>query len=88
MTKYYALTAFLQHQVSDEVTLTFEDLEDKGKIGIELPGSARMYRQWWENQSKPDARHCRTWLEAGWEVADADLAAKRVTFRRQPKPSD
>jgi hypothetical protein len=85
MTKYYALTAFLQHQLFDEVILTFKDLEDVNKVGIALPGSARMYRQWWENQSKPDARQSGAWLEAGWQVTDVDLSAERVTFRRDAK---
>jgi hypothetical protein len=82
MDKYYALTAFLQHQLSDAVTLTFDELQDQGKVGIALPESAWRYRQWWENQSKPDARQCGAWLDAGWEVAHVDLAAERVTFRR------
>jgi hypothetical protein len=83
MTKFYALTAFLQHQLSNEVTLTFKDLEDANKVGIALPGSARMYRHWWENASKPDARHCTAWLDAGWHVTAVDLAAEHVTFGRQ-----
>jgi hypothetical protein len=83
MSKYQALTDFLNHQPSDEITLTFEDMEDSDKIGITLPPAAKEYRQWWENQASSEGRQCSAWLDAGWEVASVDLTAERVTFRRR-----
>jgi hypothetical protein len=85
ITKYYALTAYLQTRSVDvkEVTLTFAMLEDPHVVGIDLPGSARVYRHWWGNQSQPDARHCAAWIDAGWYVTDVDLPNEWVIFRRE-----
>jgi hypothetical protein len=82
--KYYALTAYLQTRSADvkEVTLTFAMLEAPNIVGIELPGSARAYPQWWGNESRPDARHCAAWIDAGWRVTDVDLSNECVIFRR------
>ena len=84
MSKYEPLTDFLKHQITDEVMLTFEDMEDKDKIGITLPDSAKTYPQWWENKSTPTTRQCLAWLIAGWQVTAVDLTAERVTFSRLP----
>jgi hypothetical protein len=86
MSKYQSLTDFLAKQLSDEITLTFEDLEDANVVGIELRGSAKTYRQWWENQTSSHGRQCRAWLDAGWKVKDVNLTAERVTFRRVIDP--
>jgi hypothetical protein len=83
MSKYDPLTSFLRRQLSNEVRVTFEDLEDKNGIGIVLPQSAKTYRQWWENQESPGGRQCRSWLDAGWEVKEANLTAEFVVFRRR-----
>lgn len=84
MSKYARLTYFLQNQKANvvTVTVTFADMEDRNKIGISLPDLARTHRQWWENQTKLDARQCVAWLEANWTVSAVDLCAERVTFRR------
>jgi len=83
MSKYDRLTEFLTHQLSDEVVLSFEDIEDGDRIGVKLPDSAKTYRQWWENQVSPGARQCRAWLDAGWEVKNVDLNAERVVLQRR-----
>jgi hypothetical protein len=83
MSKYQSLTDFLAKQLSDEITLTLDNLEDADVVGITLPVSAKTYRQWWENQSSDEARQCRSWLDAGWEVKDVNLTAGHVTFRRR-----
>jgi hypothetical protein len=84
MSKYARLTYFLQNQKANvvTVTVTFADMEDRNKIGISLPDLARTHQQWWENQTKLDARQCVAWLEANWTVSAVDLCAERVTFRR------
>lgn len=77
MMNSYALSDFLQHHaVREEVTVTFEDLQDPRKGGIELPPVAKMSREWWENEAK------RRWRDAGWEVLRVNLLAHYVTFRR------
>lgn len=67
MGKYKPLQDWLKNQPGDQVTLSFDDIEDEDKIGVELPKSAREYRPWWGNESKPGSRQCRAWLDAGWK---------------------
>jgi hypothetical protein len=67
----------------DQVTVTFEEMEDQEKIGISLPSAAKRSVRWWENESTRDARQSRAWMDAGWEVAKMDLSAQRITFRRR-----
>jgi hypothetical protein len=81
--KYAPLTAFLEHQLSDEITLTFDQIRDDDGIGVDLPQSARVYRAWWGNEEQVSGRQCRAWLKAGWEVANVDLDRELVTFRRR-----
>jgi hypothetical protein len=84
MSKYEPLTDFLKNQITDEITLTFEDMADPDKIGITLPDSAKTYQQWWGNESTPTTRQCLAWLTAGWQVFAIDLTAEQITFSRLP----
>jgi hypothetical protein len=65
MSKYEPLTDFLKNQITDDVALTFEDMEDKDKIGITLPDSAKRHPQWWENKSTPTTRQCLAYSAVG-----------------------
>ena len=58
------------------VTMSFADVE--GLVG-RLPTSARIYREWWANDSKVEAQ---AWRAAGWHVESANLTAERVVFAR------
>jgi len=84
MSKYDPLTRWLRNQPSNRAWVTFEDIEAKDKIGIDLPPSAKQYREWWANETDPKTRHrqCRAWLDADWEVEDVDLSREIVTFRK------
>jgi hypothetical protein len=82
MENYEPLTAFLKSQSTNEVTVTFDELEDSTIVGIALPAYARTHRQWWENQVSMDGRQCHAWLNAGWSVKDVKLGEGRVVFGR------
>ena len=82
MEDYEPLTAFLKRQLSNEIRLTFDDLEDTDVVGIVLPPSARLDRRWWENQESTNGRQCHAWLDAGWAVRDVRLGEECVIFQR------
>ena len=85
LSKYRPLHDWLQNQSTDQLTLSFDDIEDEDKIGVELPKSAREYRPWWGNEAKPGSRQCRAWLDAGWKVDAVDLSKEVVTFLRKKR---
>lgn len=52
-------------------------------IGDELPPSARNHRTWWSNHQGPGIlRATRSWIAAGWRVAEVNTNAERVLFQR------
>jgi hypothetical protein len=87
MGKYDNLTRWLERQPNDRVELTFEDIEDEDKIGVNLPDSARHHREWWANEVDPKTRHfqCRAWTKAGWMVETVDTVKEVVVFVRKRK---
>jgi hypothetical protein len=78
MSKYTPLGEFLRAQRGNEVPMTFEDIERL--TGTKLPASAR-YRAWWSNNSSNSVL-TRVWLDAGFESAQVDMAARKLVFRR------
>jgi len=76
--KYGPLFTFLREAGDDEVTLSFQRVEQL--IGERLPSSAVNHRAWWAN----DASHTQgnAWMSAGWRVKAVNLSARRVTFSR------
>jgi transcriptional regulator with XRE-family HTH domain len=77
--KYYPLYAHLRQTGGDEITLTFSEIERL--LGIRLPASARTQRAWWSNRGQ-GAVQAQAWMRAGYHVAEVDLQAERVTFRK------
>ena len=74
---YEPLRSRLEQISGASVDLSFSDVERI--LTRKLPRSARDYPAWWAN----DASHSHAvWLEAGWKVERANLAAERVKFRR------
>jgi hypothetical protein len=80
MGKYDALAVHLQGLSSDRQSVTLTFAQVAGIVGG-LPPSAYNLRQWWANDSKPQAR---AWRSAGWRVAEGgvDLGARTVRFAR------
>jgi hypothetical protein len=80
--KYDPLGEWLLNQREEgesRVRVTFADVE--AILGQPLPPSAREHRSWWANDSTSH-RQSMTWLAAGWQVQDVDLAGEEVEFRR------
>jgi hypothetical protein len=78
--KYDALASHLEG-VDPQVrvlTISFAEID---RIVGGLPPSARRLRQWWGNDSKPEAR---AWCRAGWHVdaLGVDFNAETVRFAR------
>lgn len=87
MSKYNLLGQWLGKQAGDLVPVSFEEIEDEDRIGVRLPLAARERRQWWGNEISRDSRHVqsRAWGNAGWKVAEVNLAAETVIFSRLVK---
>ena len=80
MAKYDPLRDYLRKQKTDDLELSFVEMERK--IGYMLPKSASL-PQWWESPTEPAKVHVqhRAWTDAGFDavlIAGAD----RVRFRR------
>jgi hypothetical protein len=79
MGKYEPLGVFLREQRTQEVRLTFNEIE---KItGVKLPPKAQHHRAWWSNNASNNVM-TRVWLEAGYESTRVDMTARKLVFRR------
>jgi hypothetical protein len=84
MGKYEPLAQFLRKQRTDEVRLSFADIERI--VGAKLPSSARKQRAWWSNN--PDnSVMTQAWLAAGFRSEQVDMEARKLVFRRASKSS-
>lgn len=84
MGKYQPLGDFLRHQHTQEVPLTFAEIE---KItGTKLPPKAQHHRAWWSNNPSNNVM-TKVWLDAGFESAQVDLAGRRLVFQRTKEGS-
>ena len=85
MGKYGPLGAFLRDQRGQEVPLTFGEIE---KItGVKLPPKAQHHRAWWSNNAANNVM-TKVWLDAGFESAQVDMAARKLVFRRVAKAGE
>jgi hypothetical protein len=83
--KYEPLGAFLRGQRSEEVPLTFNEIE---KItGVKLPPKAQHHRAWWSNNASNNVM-TKVWLEAGYESARVEMSARKLVFRRVAKAGE
>ena len=82
MGKYEPLGQFLRKQRTQEVRLTFREIE---KItGVKLPPKAQHHRAWWSNNPDNNVM-TRVWLAAGFESAQVDMEGRKLVFRRAAK---
>jgi hypothetical protein len=80
--KYEPLGTFLRGQRTQEVPLTFSEIE---KItGVKLPPKAQHHRAWWSNNASNNVM-TKVWLDAGFESAQVDMSARKLVFRRVAK---
>jgi hypothetical protein len=84
MSKYEPLAAFLRSQRTDEVSLTFAEIERI--VGAKLPPKAQHHRAWWSNNPNNNVM-TKVWLAAGFRSEQVDLEGRRLTFRRIGKSS-
>jgi hypothetical protein len=51
-------------------------------LNNKLPSSAYEDRRWWDHETEGNHVSTRAWSNAGWEVKELDVNAKRVKFIR------
>ena len=78
MGKYSALRAFLETQVKDRISMSFEDIEQL--LGGTLPASKK-YPAWWSNNPSNNPM-TKEWLAAGFETGEVDVASGKLVFSR------
>ena len=85
--KYEPLGQFLRKQRTQEVPLTFREIE---KItGVKLPPKAQHHRAWWSNNPDNNVM-TKVWLAAGFASAQVDMEGRKLVFRRvanAPEPT-
>jgi hypothetical protein len=76
--KYIPLRDYLANYRASQLSLSLEHIEHI--IDSKLEAAACAFKSWWENnRQNPQAN---AWLEAGWEVEDADLQRQIILFKR------
>lgn len=81
MSQYHPLSRWLDSLLSNEIALTFQQVELI--LGFPLPRTARERPQWWANEAS-NTRHvqCNSWTCAGFRVKNLDRAKESVVFER------
>lgn len=77
--KYDPLTRYLRDQRSQEVPMTFREIERV--IGFELPEKASGIRAWWSNNPSNNVM-TKAWLAAGFITERVDMSSRKLVFRR------
>ena len=83
MGKYDPLKKYLDNQlikIGTAVTLSFHEIETI--IGDQLPKSASVHDEWWENSFNHS--QAKSWRKAGYETTDvnANRKRKRMSFTK------
>lgn len=78
MTKYEPLTRFLATQRTQEVPMSFTDIEKV--LGFSLPEKASGIRAWWSNNPSNNVM-TKAWLAAGYVTERVDMGSRRLVFR-------
>ena len=79
MGKYEPLGHFLRQQRTQEVPMTFSEIERI--TGVKLPPKAQHHRAWWSNNPSNNVM-TKVWLAAGYESVQVDVTARKLVFRR------
>src|SRR5438045_5255498 len=79
MGKYTRLGDFLRAQQSQEVPMTFAEIERV--IGRKLPPSSPQYPAWWSNNPSNNVM-TKVWLSAGFRTEQVDVKSRKLVFRR------
>ncbi|WP_238600613.1 GNAT family N-acetyltransferase [Metasolibacillus meyeri] len=76
--KYIPLAEFFQNATQNEITLTYEAIENI--MGQALPNAAYLNLSWWK-KTKPPLTHYQSWFNANYNVIDVQLG-QSVKFSR------
>ena len=79
MGKYDPLKSFLATRQSQEVPMSFHEIEEL--IHAPLPPVAYKHRAWWSNNPSNNPM-TKVWLAAGFVTEQVDTAGERLVFRR------
>lgn len=79
MGKYEPLGTFLRSQRTQQVPMTFDEIERV--TGVKLPPKAQHHRAWWSNNPSNNVM-TKVWLDAGFQSAQVDMASRRLVFQR------
>jgi YD repeat-containing protein len=79
MSIYDPLKDHLAQQRTDEVPMTFDDIERV--IGAALPKSAGKFRAWWSNNPTNNVM-TQAWIGAGFRTERVDMPGRKLVFRR------
>ncbi len=82
MSKYEPLTHFLDGRKSEEVPMTFAEIERV--LGAKLPES-KQYPAWWSNNPSNNVM-TKAWLAAGYRTERVDIGGEKLVFRRESPP--
>lgn len=82
MSKYSQLGEYLKKQSSEQVSMTFREIECI--TGASLPPSAHKHRPWWSNNPRNSVM-TRVWLDAGYKSEQVDMERRKLVFRRVRK---
>ncbi len=86
MAKYNLIYEWLRSKTNAGevvVSITFSEVEKI--LGVPLPKSARIYREWWAND-KTHVQAAGGWMAAGWKVGHANLNSEQVIFEQFDAP--
>lgn len=84
MSKYEPLTHFLIANRTEEIPMSFEEIEKI--VGFKLPTKASGIRAWWSNNPSNNVM-TKAWLAAGYITERVDMGSRRLVFRRSGTPS-
>lgn len=79
MSKYAPLGDFLRTRQTNEVPMSFNEIEQV--IGFALPDSSRNHAAWWSNNPSNNVM-TKIWLSAGFQTERVDLGGRRLVFCR------
>ena len=82
MSKYEALGRFLRDQRTNEIPMTFADIERITQT--KLPPSAHKHRPWWSNNPRNSVM-TKVWLDAGFRTERVNMDSGKLVFRRIAK---
>lgn len=78
--KYQSLKDYLLQSGSDEIHVTFTEIEHI--LGFSLPSSARAHRAFWANTTTHSI--ALSWMSCEYETVEVDMRKETVVFRKKP----